>query len=87
MHAFVHCTYMHEEIHGSLWHVDYSVLHRAVRIIACELYVVERSVSRVTSRWHTFVGLFTEIWIYTIVGQKINKQWENTLEFLCVGLV
>ena len=39
------------------------------------------------SRWHTFVGLFTEIWIYTIVVQKINKQWENTLEFLCVGLV
>ena len=48
MHAFVHCTCMHEEIHGSLWHVDYSVLHRAVRSIACELYVVQRSVSRVT---------------------------------------
>ena len=24
MHAFVHCTCMHEEIYGSLWHVDYA---------------------------------------------------------------
>ena len=60
-----------------------------VRGIVCELYAVQRSVGPVTSV-HLYLqksGFIRMDIIQKIVVQKINKQCENTLEFLYVGLV